>query len=215
MNNIKKRKSEFTQVFNTFLRDKSLSFKAKGLFCYMFSMTEEWNFTIQSIATQQKDGTASIISALDELKEHGYITYIKHPNGKGTYHLDDKPNVGNPNVENPNLGKSTRIKEDQLDKNKKSKSLTLLEQYIKDDCNITDISIDYLKDFIQYRIDIKKPLKTIAPLKAYTNVLKELWVLKYKLHDCINIMKEREWLTLKLEYIHKEKNTLEIPEGFQ
>jgi hypothetical protein len=127
-NNIKKRQSKFTQVSNSFLRDNNISFKAKGLFCYMFSMSEDWNFTIKSIATQQKDGEASIISAMNELKQYGYITYTKHNNGSGTYFLNDEPNLENPNVENPNLGKPTCIKKKQLDKNKNSKFDSFLEE---------------------------------------------------------------------------------------
>jgi hypothetical protein len=118
MNRIKKREDKFTQVSNSFLRDNRISFKAKGLFCYMFSMSENWNFTLQSIATQQKDGLDSVKSAMDELKEYGYISYEKHSNGTGTYFLNDEPNMENPNVENPNLGKSTPIKNKDLDKNK-------------------------------------------------------------------------------------------------
>lgn len=117
MNKIKKKESSFTQVSNSFLRDNNISFKAKGLFCYMFSMSENWNFTLQSIATQQKDGLNSVKSAMDELKQYGYISYEKHSNGSGTYFLNDEPNVENPNVENPNLGKSTAIKNTNLDKN--------------------------------------------------------------------------------------------------
>ncbi|MFA5669892.1 MAG: conserved phage C-terminal domain-containing protein [Candidatus Cloacimonas sp.] len=122
MATIKKRQSNYIQVSNSFLRDEKLSFKAKGLFCYMFSMAEGWNFTIRSIAKQQKDGEASVKSSLDELKELGYVTYTKHVDGSGTYYLDDEPNVENPNVENPNvenpnLGKSQRIKNKQSTKN--------------------------------------------------------------------------------------------------
>ena len=117
MNRIKKKDSNYTQVSNIVLRDKKISFKAKGLFCYMYSMSENWNFTLQSIATQQKDGLDSVKSAMDELKEYGYVTYEKLANGKGLYYLDDEPKVENPNVENPNLGKSTPIKNTNLDKN--------------------------------------------------------------------------------------------------
>ena len=117
MNKIRKKELNFTQVSNSFLRDNNISFKAKGLFCYMFSMNENWNFTLQSIATQQKDGLDSVKSAMDELKQYGYVSYEKHSNGTGTYFLNDEPNVENPNVENPNLGKSTPIKNTNLDKN--------------------------------------------------------------------------------------------------
>lgn len=127
MNTIKKRDNNFTQVSNSFLRDNNISFKAKGLFCYMFSMSDGWNFTMQSIAAQQNDGLSSIKSAMDELKQYGYIVYEKHANGKGTYHLNDEPKVENPNVENPNVGftkegKSTPIKNTNLNKKNNSKN---------------------------------------------------------------------------------------------
>lgn len=133
-NRIQKRESNFTQVSNSFLRDSNISFKAKGLFCYMFSMSEDWNFTLKSIATQQNDGLASIISAMKELKEFSYVVYTKHTDGTGTYFLDDEPkvenpNLENPNVENPNFGKSTRIKKSQLDKNKNTKGEDAEEIY--------------------------------------------------------------------------------------
>lgn len=140
-NRTKKRQSNFVNVANSFLRDERISFKAKGLFCYMFSMSDDWNFTIKSIAKQQKDGESSIISSMNELKEFGYIEYTKHQDGTGTYFLNDEPNLENPNVENPNLGKSTRIKKEQLDKNKNSKY---------------DAFITYLKSKSKYKTKVSK-----------------------------------------------------------
>lgn len=135
MNNcIKKKERDFTQVSNSFLRDERLSFKAKGLFCYMFSMSDGWNFTIRSIAKQQKDGEASVKSALDELKEFGYIKYEKHQDGSGTYYLDDEPKLENPKLENPNMenpkmGKSQRIKNTNSSKNKNTIADEIYEHY--------------------------------------------------------------------------------------
>jgi hypothetical protein len=127
MNTIKKKKQNFTIVGNGILRDNRLSFKAKGLFCYMYSMDDGWSFTIKSIATQQKDGVDSIRSALNELKELGYIEYKKYSDGRGEYFLYDEPNLENqdldnpnsenPNLENPNMGKSNRIKNTNYTKN--------------------------------------------------------------------------------------------------
>lgn len=117
MNVLKKRESKFTQVSNSFLRDNELSFKAKGLFCYMFSMDDNWNFTLKSIATQQGDGLASITSAMKELKDRGYVIYTKHTSGKGTYFLDDEPKLENPDLGNATVGKPDRIKNTNLNKN--------------------------------------------------------------------------------------------------
>ena len=160
MNKIQKRKSNFTTVSNSFLRDSNLSFKAKGLFCYMFSMTEDWNFTIKSIAKQQKDGEASVKSALDELKELGYITYSKHQDGTGTYFLDDvpnfeNPNLENPNLENPNLGKSPRIKKEQPTKNNNSQNNNNIKEIKKENQFLNDlpdsINKESLKEWIDYK----------------------------------------------------------------
>lgn len=94
----------------------------------MFSMADGWNFTIRSIAKQQRDGESSVKSALDELKAMGYISYNKHQDGTGTYYLDDDPKHENPNVENPNLGKPQRIKNKQLVKNKNCSELKTTEK---------------------------------------------------------------------------------------
>lgn len=121
-NKINKRERDFAQISNNFLRDPKISFKAKGLFSYMFSMQEGWHFTIQSIANQQKDGQAAIIAAMRELKSRGYITYTKNSDGSGTYYLDDcpsfEPNVENPHLGLPKLGKSPRIKNTKLNEKK-------------------------------------------------------------------------------------------------
>lgn len=137
MNKIKKYNSHFTTVSNTILRDSNLSFKAKGLFAYMYSMADGWNFTIKSIATQQRDGYDAVKSGIAELKQHGYIIYEKHSDGTGTYTLIDEPKVENPHVENPIMGKSTPIKKEQLTKKNNGKeftppSLEDISQYIQE-----------------------------------------------------------------------------------
>src|SRR5574344_1229417 len=100
-NSIKKRDYPFTTIHNKFLRDKNISFKAKGLFAYMFSMANGWNFTIRSISNQQNQGEQLIKSALNELKKNRYVEYRKFSTGKGEYYLDPEPNVEKPHVEKP------------------------------------------------------------------------------------------------------------------
>lgn len=165
-NRIKKRDNNFTQVLNSFLRDNSISFKAKGLFCYMFSMNENWNFTLQSIATQQKDGLDSVKSAMDELKKYGYVTYEKLANGKGLYYLDDEPKVENPNVENPNLGKSTPIKNNNSTKNKNNNTLNE---------NNKGYSIEFENAWKWYNENTTRP--TGDKKKAYSSYLKQLKII--------------------------------------
>lgn len=179
MNRIKKRSSEFTQVANSFLRDNRISFKAKGLFCYMFSMDSNWNFTLKGISKQQNEGIASISSAMNELKLYGFIVYTKHSDGTGTYYLDDKPNMENPdlekpNMENPDLGNRHDIRI-LIDKNTNSKNTNLSEK------------------------NIKKEIKPIRKISSAKNKRKDelIKILKEKDLSKINKKSLYEWLEYK------------------
>jgi len=117
---IKKRKLNFTQIANSFLRDKRLSFKAKGLFTYMFSHDESWNFTLNSISKQQEEGVDSIRSAMNELKAYGYVVYKKYSNGTGIYYLDDEPHLKDKETID-NLVQSTLFEKEDGEKQMKEK----------------------------------------------------------------------------------------------
>ena len=63
----------YTVMSNYIFTKDKLSLKAIGLFCYMVSRPDGWNFSERGLASQLKDGKASIASALKELKEKKYI----------------------------------------------------------------------------------------------------------------------------------------------
>lgn len=77
----------YVKIPNELLNDKDLSWKAKGLFCYMASKPDNFNFTVQSLATQFNTGRVTIFSAMDELKIKGWLTWFKRSDGKGKYQL--------------------------------------------------------------------------------------------------------------------------------
>jgi len=56
-------------------------------------------------------------------------------------------------------------------------------------------------DFIEYRKSIKKPLKTEKPIISFLNELEKICQAGFDVKKAIETMKEREWQTLKLEYI--------------
>ena len=201
MNNIKKRESSFTQVSNTILRDSNISFKAKGLFCYMFSMDESWNFTLQSIATQQNDGLSSVTSAMNELKEYGYVVYEKLSSGRGIYNLNDDPKLENPNMENPNMdftivGKSDPIKNTNSTKNKNIRIKIDKKKNIKKEIDtevitekpLEERTIDYLnkltgKNFTYTKGNLKE-IKSQIKKGATQEQLK--YVIDVKVNEWIN-----------------------------
>lgn len=117
-NNLRKPKSNFTVVSNEILRDPKISLKAIGIYVFMMSKPDNWNFTINSISKQVKDGTDSVSTALNELKKAGYLMYTKHKDGTGTYELFTRAKTENPDIEIPNLGNPTCISNTILEVNK-------------------------------------------------------------------------------------------------
>jgi hypothetical protein len=63
----------FGSVPNDLLNDKGMSLKAAGLYAYIQSKPEGWNFSIKGIQTQNLDGKDSIASAVKELEDSGWL----------------------------------------------------------------------------------------------------------------------------------------------
>ena len=78
----------YTKIPNELLNDRTISWKAKGLFCHMASKTDNFHFTVRVLAKNYPDGKASIYSALEELKNKGWISYIRKAEGYSKYILN-------------------------------------------------------------------------------------------------------------------------------
>lgn len=83
----KKQRIPFTQVANDVLNDPTISMKAKGLYAYIYSKPEGWNFAYRRIAEDSTDGKAGILSGLQELENAGYLTRERQPNGRVVYRV--------------------------------------------------------------------------------------------------------------------------------
>lgn len=97
MAKIERENVPFTQVANAVLNDNSISFEVKGIFAYLFSKPENWNFSAERIAFDSKESKGVIQRILRELEEAGYLTRIKHSDGRMTYSLKFaiEPKLGN------------------------------------------------------------------------------------------------------------------------
>ena len=78
----------YTKIPNELLNDRTISWKAKGLFCHMASKTDNFHFTVRVLAKNYPDGKASIYSALEELKNRGWISYTRKAEGYSKYILN-------------------------------------------------------------------------------------------------------------------------------
>ena len=63
----------FTIIDNDIINDPRMHLKALGLFAYMWSKPDDWQFYISEIATHFKDGESAVSSAMKELMELGYL----------------------------------------------------------------------------------------------------------------------------------------------
>ena len=104
MAKITKFKSSFAQVPNALLQDGKLSFKARGLWAYMQSLPDDWDFSIERIAEGGQDGETSVRSGIKELEASGYLARTQTPLSSGGTVTEYQLTVPTRAVENRGLG---------------------------------------------------------------------------------------------------------------
>lgn len=75
----------YTTLSNYHFKDKRLSWKAKGLLSTMLSLPENWNYTIEGLASLSDDGVKATNSGLAELEKYGYLIRKQLRNDKGHF----------------------------------------------------------------------------------------------------------------------------------
>lgn len=113
------RKKNYTVIDNRILEDSRLSFKARGLLCYLLSRPDNWQVNDAHLSTIGPDGEAATRSALKELEETAYLLRIKRKGERGRFEWDtyvydepqksappqdDFPPMENPPMEPPQDG---------------------------------------------------------------------------------------------------------------
>lgn len=69
---------EFTQVPNKLIRDPNISAKAKTVLCILLSNQEGWRTYTTSLKARMKEGLTAINTAVDELRDKGYLLKIRY-----------------------------------------------------------------------------------------------------------------------------------------
>lgn len=98
----------FTQVANSVLNDKNITLQAKGLFAYIYSKPDGWDFSSERIARDCKNGIRAVKNILNELEEAGYLKRQRRKTGKMMYVISH--NKSYQNAEMPQCGNSTEEK---------------------------------------------------------------------------------------------------------
>ena len=130
----KKLQKNFTVIDNRIMQSNHLSFEARGLYFYMLSLPDGWEFSEARIAKNGGIGLDKCKRILKELFEIGLVKReFTHKKGykKSIYTLFDfdtieNPSEENPTLENPTLENPTNNKEivTQIKKDNKERILT-------------------------------------------------------------------------------------------
>lgn len=135
--------NNYTIMSNYHLRDRNLSYKAKGLLLFMLSLPEDWDYSLTGLCSISKESKDGIRSILKELQEHHYIEIEKVRGDKGYFEYnyliyeiphfinlekeDNNPDMENPYLDSPNMETPTQINtniqniKEQIDKDDKTK----------------------------------------------------------------------------------------------
>lgn len=110
---------DYTVMGNHHLRDKNLSLKAIGLLSKMLSLPDDWDYSMNGLVAICKEKKASVTSALNELKENGYVVITKlmpdqTESGRIEYVYDvfEKPHTEYQGLEKTSLEKTSLEKQD-------------------------------------------------------------------------------------------------------
>lgn len=82
---ISKRENPYVTLDKTGLNDSRLSWKAKGLLCYLLSLPDNWKIYVNELKNHSSDGRDSTATALRELIQYGYIIQEVNRDEKGLF----------------------------------------------------------------------------------------------------------------------------------
>ncbi|MDE6732663.1 MAG: helix-turn-helix domain-containing protein [Oscillospiraceae bacterium] len=92
----------FTVMSNYHLKDRRLSYKAKGLLSVMLSLPPDWDYTLGGLAVIANDGAAGVRSAVRELERYGYLVRVQLRDERGRMSVNEYAVYESPEL-NPNF----------------------------------------------------------------------------------------------------------------
>ena len=91
----------FTIMSNIHLKDRRLTYKAKGLMSEILSLPPDWDYTLAGLAVIANDGVDSVRAAVRELEQYGYLARSQSRDGRGRMSVNEYKVYENP-ADNPN-----------------------------------------------------------------------------------------------------------------
>lgn len=125
---------DYTVMSNSHFRERDMSLKAKGLLSLMLSLPDSWDYSVEGLSTLCKDGRGSILGALQELEQFGYLTRQQATDEKGRfagydYDIYEHPQTEKPLTENPSTDKPLTENPQQLNTKESIPKKSNTEEY--------------------------------------------------------------------------------------
>lgn len=139
---------------NYHLKDRSLTYKAKGLLSFMLSLPSDWDYSLKGLCAISKESRDGIRSILKELQEHHYLEIEKTRGDKGYFEYNyliyeiphfinremkkNTPDAENPYLDVPDMEIPTQINtKKQIDKDDK----TISSFFVPEEHNILTLEL--------------------------------------------------------------------------
>lgn len=102
------KENNYTTIDNNIFKNKELSWKAKGILTTMLSLPNDWEFSVEGLATMSDDKISATRTGIQELEQKGYLKRTRVHDSKGIvrnmiYDIYEKPMCDFPTLEKPTL----------------------------------------------------------------------------------------------------------------
>lgn len=82
---VKQDRGNYTNISNELVRDDRLHWKSRGIFLYLWSQADNWQFYVSEIATHAVDGERALQSGIKELEQYGYLKRVNRQKEGGGF----------------------------------------------------------------------------------------------------------------------------------
>ena len=132
--------ANYSMIDNAVLRDARLSWKAKGIMCYILSLPVTWKIFAKEVERHATDGNKSFRAGIKELEAYGYIIKRKSKDNMGRFSGWDYEVIENPG----NMPLSPKA-EKRMSDNRTSENGTLLSTDQNNNLSLQTISEEVYK----------------------------------------------------------------------
>ena len=161
----------FTQVPNSVLENKNISLRAKGMWTYLYSKPDGYDFSVNRMPVEIGDGRKICMAVMKELEKAGYLVRQRRFTGKVEYtiYFEPKSLKGTQGLTKPQVPKSLGAEKELRLYNSNTKTTTTNKEGGRFYQNPPLVIVQRKKP------DTETPIITVAPLFEPINVAWKTW----------------------------------------